>query len=180
MDKENQQSMEECEALWNEYEPSLRKICERRLSGYRSEIDDVIGDTFLALCNAINKGVYIQNYGAWLRGVLNNFTKKRYTELSNRKKKFVHIDSIARELYYIVDFDEENLSDNEIEEIKDEIYNQLNTTEKTLLILIYSKKMKLAEIAEKMNTSEAAVRQRHYRLKIKIRHLVMERMKNVG
>lgn len=180
MEKECQQSMELCEILWNEYEPVLRKICQKKLSGHPSEIDDVIGDTFLALCNTINKGMDIENYEAWLKGTLNNRIRKKYTELDRKKRRFIHIDSIEQELYYIVDYDEIELSDSEIEELKNEIYTQLESNEKALLILMYTKRLKQAEIAEKMNISQAAVRQRLYRLKNKIRHLVMDKMENVS
>lgn len=180
MEKEYQQSIELCETLWNEYEPVLRKICQKKLSSCPSEVDDVISDTFLALCNAINKGMHIENHEAWLKGTLNNRIKKKYTELDRKKRRFIHIDSIEQELYYIVDYDEKKLSDSAIEELKNEIYNQLESSEKALLFLMYTKRLKQVEIAEKMNTSEAAVRQRLYRLKNKIRHLVMDKMENVS
>lgn len=72
------------EDLWKECEPSLRGICNRKLSSYTSEIDDVTGDTYLALCNAVSKGVEIENPKAWLYGTLNNIIKLKYAELDRK------------------------------------------------------------------------------------------------
>lgn len=173
----NTEDMALCEALWNEYEPSLRNICNYKLSGYPSEIDDVIGDTFLALCDAVNNGIEIKNPKAWLYGTLNNLIKLKYTEMDKRKKKIIRLESVEHKLFYNIDFDETKLSDEALEQIKDSIFDELLGSEKTLLILIYTKKLKFKEIAKILNSTESAVKQKHYRLKRKIMKLVQEKLK---
>ncbi|MGN1420985.1 MAG: RNA polymerase sigma factor [Eubacterium sp.] len=175
----NTEGMELCEALWNEYEPKLRRICNYKLSAYPSEIDDVIGDTYLALCNIINSGITLKNPRAWLYGTLNNIIKLKYTELDKRKKKYVHLEKVEHELFYDVNFDDIEISDEVLDKIKDDIYDELLGSEKTLLILIYTKKLKFKEIAKILNSTEAAVKQRHYRLKRKIKMLAKEKLKKL-
>lgn len=176
----NIKDMELCEALWNEYEPCLRRICNYKLSGYPSEIDDVIGDVYLALCDKINGSIGIDNPKAWLYGTLNNTIKLKYAEIDRKKKKYVRLESVERELFYSIDFDEVEISDDLLNEIIDEIYQELLGSEKTLLILIYTKKLKFKQIAEILNTTEGAIKQKHYRLKRKIKMLAKEKLKNLN
>lgn len=166
------------EALWKECEPNLRGICNRKLSSYPSEIDDVIGDTYLALCNAVSKGTELDNPKAWLYGTLNNIIKLKYAELDRKKKTYIRLERVENELFYDVDFDSRELSDEILNGIKDEIVDELLDSERTLLILIYEKKLKIKEISVILNTTEAAIKQKHYRLKRKIKMLAKEKIKN--
>ncbi|MCH5316067.1 MAG: sigma-70 family RNA polymerase sigma factor [Eubacterium sp.] len=165
------------ESFWREYEPTLRRICNYKLSSYPSEIDDVIGDTYLALCNAISKGIEIKNPKAWLCGTLNNIIKLKYTELDRKKKTYIRLESVEHELFYDVDFDSHELNDEVLNSIKDKIVDDLLDSEKTLLIFIYEKKLKFKEIAKILNTTENAIKQKHYRLKRKIKQLAKEKIK---
>lgn len=168
--------MELCEKLWNECEPSIRKLCNYKLSAYPSEVDDVVGDIYLALCDAVRKGHKIDNPKAWLFSTANNCIRIKYSEINHRLKKFSHWDSNEQRLFYDVDFENVVVSDDTLEEIKDSIIDELPTPEKTLFILIYVKKLKLKEIAKIMNTTESAVKQRKYRLKLKIKRLIKEKL----
>ena len=165
------------ESLWKEYEPYLRSICNYKLSSYPSEVDDVISDTYLALCNYISKGIEINNPKAWLYGTLSNIIKLKYSELDRKKKAYIRLESVEHELFYNIDFDRQELSDEILNSIKDEIVNDLLDSEKTLLIFIYEKKLKFKEIAKILNTTEAAIKQKHYRLKRKIKKLAKEKIK---
>lgn len=166
------------EALWKECEPNLRGICNRKLSSYPSEIDDVIGDTYLALCNAVSKGTELDNPKAWLYGTLNNIIKLKYAELDRKKKTYIRLERVENELFYDVDFDSRELSDETLNGIKDEIVDELLDSERTLLILVYEKKLKFKEISVILNTTEPAIKQKHYRLKRKIKMLAKEKIKN--
>lgn len=170
--------MELPKVLWEEYEPNLRRICSHKLSSYPNEIDDVIGETYLALCDKIDKGIEIQNPKAWLYGTLNNQIKLKYSEIDRKKKIYIRLENVEHELFYNVDFDEKELSEETIEKIKDDVFDELTDAEKTLLVLIYDKKIKLTEVARILNTTEAAVKQKHYRLKRKIKKLAKEKIKN--
>lgn len=169
--------MELSKVLWEEYEPNLRRICNYKLSAYPNEIDDVIGETYLALCNTIDKGIEIQNPKAWLYGTLNNQIKLKYSEMDKKKKIYIRLENVEHELFYNLDFDEKELSQETIEKIKDDVFDELTDAEKTLLILIYDKKIKLKEVAKILNTTEFAIKQKHYRLKHKIKNIAKEKIK---
>lgn len=172
-----EQNMGLSETLWKEYEINLRKICNYKLSGYPTEIDDVIGETYLALCNAIDKGTEIRNPKAWLYGTLNNRIKLKLTDINRKKKTNISFYRVENKLFYNINFDEKNLSEEIIEKLKDDVFDELFDSEKTLLVLIYDKKIKFKKIAEILNTTESAVKQRHYRLKRKIKQLAKEKIK---
>ena len=174
----NNNSNELCEKLWNEYEPSLRKICNYKLSSYPSEIDDVIGDTYLALCKALDNGVEINKPKAWLYGTLNNLIKLKYAEINKRKKYLVDFESVEYDLSYDIDFDDEKVSEEMLQKLKEEILEELTESENTLLVLIYDRKLKLKEVARIIDTTESAVKQKHYRLKRKIKKLAKNKMRN--
>lgn len=178
--KNTRLDMKMCEQLWNECEPALRKACAYKLSNHPQEIDDVIGDTFLALCNAISNEVEIYNPRAWLQGTLNNVINNKYREINFKQKKHTSIDCIEQGLFYVIDFDNLMISEKQILEIKSEICNQLLASEKMLLILIYTKKLKMAEIAVLLGSTESAVKQRHYRLKRKIVCLADEKINEIA
>lgn len=169
--------MELCKVLWNEYEPYLRKICEYKLLSHPSEIDDVIGETYLALCDAIDKGVKLENPKAWLYATLNNRIKLKYAELDKRRKSLIQLESVSHKLFYNINFDDLNLSDDTIEAIKDEIFNELLESERTLLILVFSKELRFKDIAQILDTTEPAVKQKYYRLKRKIKLIAKDKLK---
>lgn len=173
----NNNDMKLSKILWEEYEPNLRRICNYKLSNYPDEIDDVIGETYLALCNAINKGLEIQNPKAWLYGTLNNQIKLKYSEIDKKKKIYIRLERVEHELFYNIDFEKDELIEETIEVLEDVIFDELIDAERTLLVLIYEKNIKLKEVAKILNTTEAAVKQKHYRLKRKIKKLAKEKLK---
>ena len=152
-----------CEELWNQYEPALREICKRRLDSCPSEIDDVISDTYLALCKNINAGEVIQYPKAWLYGTLNNIIKSKYNEINRIRKTQVSITYKANELFYNVDFDDEKMSYEDIENLKREVMAKLDEQERVLVDLIYVKTLRFKEIANILGTSESAIKQKNYR-----------------
>lgn len=172
-------NMELCEKLWNECEPTIRKLCNYKLSSYQSEVDDVVGEVYLALCDAVKNGCEIKNPKAWLFSTASNCIKIKYTELNSRKKKHIQLDSVEHQLFYDIDFENLIINDDVLELVKESIYNELLPSEKTLLILIYTKKLKLKEIANILNTTEPAIKQSHYRLKRKVKQLIKEKLKEI-
>lgn len=165
-----------CENLWKEYEPNLRKICSYKLASCPSEIDDVISNTYLALCKSINKGEIIDKPKAWLYATLNNFIKLKYAEMDKRKRVFVPLDAAEHELYYDVDFENVELDDDLIEQLRHEVLEELSVSDRTLYLLIYNKKLKFKNIAKILNSTESAIKQKHYRLKRKIKKIVRKKI----
>lgn len=168
-----------CEQLWNDYEKSIKNICSYKLSSYPSEIDDVVGDAYLALCNAVSSGREIKNSRAWLYSTVNNLIKAKYTELNRNKERFVPIENVEHELYYDYNFEDEIISDFTLEAIKDEIYFELNDADREILTCHYVNRQKLKDIALDWGVSEASVRQRHSRLKLKVKLKAREKIDNL-
>lgn len=172
-------SMQICERLFIECEPEMRKLCLHKLNSCPNEIDDAIAEAFLALCNAADKGKKINNPHAWLMKTLDNIIKRKYTEQNQKKKRYTSLENFEHELIYSVDFDAVRMTDEQIESLQREVYDELKISERLLLILIYNRGMKMAEIAKIFDTTEAAVKQRHMRLKIKLKEIIRSKMRNL-
>lgn len=164
-----------CEKLWLECEPQLRKICKYKLSNNLSEVDDVIADAYLALCDAVENESELENPKAWLYGTVNNLIKFKYTEIKKTSKTMISIDNGDYILVYNVDFTEARLTDETIEDIRIEIESELLPAELTLLKLLHEKKLTQKEVAVILNTTTSAVKQKNYRLKKKIKEIAKEK-----
>lgn len=175
--KENP-NMDLCDNLWNQYEPKLRRLCGYKLSNYPTEVDEVISKTYLALCEAISKGTEFDDPKSWLYQTANNQIKLKYTEINTRKRRFVSLEQVEAELMYNIDFDDIQITDVIIEELSAELQDELSENEKLLLELRYEKNLKLKQIATIIGTTEAGVKQQHYRLKRKVKKLANEKTKN--
>lgn len=171
-------NMDLCDNLWKQYEPKLRRLCGYKLSSYPLEVEEVISETYLALCNAISKGTEFDDPKAWLYQTANNQIKLKYTEINTRKRRFVSLEQVEAGLMYNIDFDDIQITDSIIEELNSEILAELSENEKLLLELIYEKNLKFKQIATIIGTTEAGVKQQHYRLKRKVKKLANEKTKN--
>lgn len=170
-----------CEKLWNECEEKLRRICRIKLSGYPDEVDDVISDTYLILCEAITQNRIPDNPKAWLYGTLNNRIKMKYTEINKKLKLVESLDDNSGKtalLKFEPNFSFEKVSDEIIDKIKDELFSELTSDEQLLYHYVYDKKMKMKDIAKLLQSNEFAIKQRHYRLCNKIRKKAKEKIEN--
>ncbi len=134
------------------------------------EIDDVIGETYLALCEHTEKNGLPNNPTAWLYSVLNRRINEKFRKLYKEKNNRIHIDDIY-ELPFEIDFDEEMLKKIPIDKLKKTLFSELSEQDLELYEYIYIKNLKYKQIAKKENISESAVKQRHYRLCNKIKNL---------
>lgn len=171
-------NMELCEVLWKEYEPYLRKICNFRLSDYPDEAEDVIGEAYLALCDVLNSGQELKNPKAWLYGTVNNYIKIKYIEI-DRNKHCVNLDNVNYKLCYDVDFDSARIDEDALDKIKDDILESLDEEDRAILSLYYEEHHHFKEIARILNSTESAVKQRHYRMKRKVKELIKEKLENL-
>lgn len=164
---------EECENLWCEYESKLRKICRAKLSN-STDADEVVSSVFLALCKQIEKEGIPNKPRQWLYGTLNNILNLQYRSIYREKH---YIDSL--EDIKIVLPNTQDEIDKEIENIyNDELKNQLrlllSQDEYKIIYYIYFEQLKMKEVAKKMNTTENAVKQKHYRICKKLKKISAE------
>ena len=163
---------EQCERLWREYEPQIRKICRVKLYKYQNEVDDTVSDVFLALCKKIEKSGVPENPKPWLYAVLNNIINQRLRD-------------IYRQSECETEFDFENVclpfEKCEIEEKIESVYNEeiqgklktiLSEDEYQIIKYIYFNRLKLKEIAVLTGSTESAVKQKHYRMCNKLRKII--------
>lgn len=167
-----------CKELWEQCEPQIRKLCNVKLKEYPDEIEEIITDTFIALCDAVNNGKDFTNPSAWIYGTANNLIKQKFKQLKAYKQKHKTFSNTGYELAYNIDFLDAMISDDNIEQMKAEIEDELSQSEKTLLDFIYNDKLKTKEIAGILNISESAVKQKRYRLVKKIKRMAKDKIMN--
>lgn len=176
---ENKKNTDFCEKLWNQCEPQIRKLCLVKMADRPEEIDDIVSDTYLALCEAVNNGKEFSNPTAWLYSTANNLISKNFRKLRTYRQKYKTLSDTEYELSYNFDFLDSMISDTNIEQIKNEIESELNDAEKDLLKMIYTDNLKMKEIANLLNTSVSAIKQKRYRLVKKIKQMAKEKIINL-
>ena len=163
-----------CRMMWVQHSDELKKICEYKLSSCRDEIDDVIADAFYYLCLNICEDRIHTNVSSWLFAVTNNLIKKKYAEIGKKKHSHISFDEMSVEQYdsYIscdsLLFDG-TVSDSIIAMFNLVLLDNLNPAERQLYKYVYKDKLRLKEIAEKMNLTYGAVKERNHRLSKKIK-----------
>lgn len=176
-DKEN------CEKTFCEYEPLIRSLCSCKLDGSQKDIDAVVSQIFGDYCEALKQGIYIASVKAWLLSKTMNLIK-----ISNsRNEKFLNSSERITDIMYEmknIDFHyKDNVADliissDALKSLKKEIEKELAPNELLLLEFIYKDNLKYKDIANILNTSTSAVKQRIYRLKRKIKKSAEEKLKN--
>lgn len=161
-----------CNEIWNKYKSRLQKTCTIKLNNYPDEVDDVISEVFLALCEQIEKRGVPKNPKAWLYSTFSNVLNSKYREIYKAKEKHVSLLENERTLPYAhIMHSRDILGKIYGDELKDFLKSELNENEYRLVQYVYYDKLKMAEIAVLENTTEAAIKQRHYRLCNKLRWL---------
>lgn len=146
----------------------MRKICSVKMKNCEDEIDDVISESYLALCEHTKKHGLPSNPTAWLYSVLYRRINNKFREIYKQTKNTAELDE-AQTLPFEIDFDEEMLKSIPIDKLKNKLLSQLTKQELELYELIYIEKESYSKIAKHYSTSQGAVKQRHYRLCNKIK-----------
>lgn len=163
-----------CESLWKEFEPSIRKISRVKLRSCPDEVDDVVSQVFLALCEKVSKDGLPDKTKAWLYSVLNNIINQKYREVYKIKEKEQPISDNEYELPYTYNSIDEKIEEIYNDELKDKMQNLLKEDEFDIIRKIHFEKMKMKEIADLYNTTESAIKQKHYRICNKLRKIIKE------
>ena len=172
----NSEERIQCEKVWEQYIALLQKMCKLKLRSMPDEIDDAISDVFLAFCEKVDKSGLPQNPKKWLYGTLNYIIIKRYQEVGTKKQKIIDVPDIED----IPDSNNNGIADVDdsvfVESAKKICVEKLKEKEKVLFKYVFVDNMKMKEIAEVLQTSETAVRQKYYRLCIHIRNIMDKTM----
>ena len=152
-----------CAELWCEHESFMRNYCRAKLRGSNIEIDDTVGDLYLALCNQIDKNGFPKDTKAWLYKTAKNIINEKYRKKYKRDKHIVDIDAEVIKLQYAHNFVETIEVNEQIEKVGNLIAN-MNGDNQTILHKTYFDKRPMKEIAEKLGSTESAVKQKRYRI----------------
>lgn len=163
-----------CESLWREFEPSVRKISRVKLHSCPDEVDDVVAQVFLALCEQVSKDGAPNHPKAWLYSVMNNIINQKFRDVYKAKEKEQPIPDNEYELPYTYNSIDEKIEEIYNEELKDKLQTLLRADEFDLIRKIHFEKMKMKEIADLYNTTESAIKQKHYRICNKLRKRIKE------
>jgi len=159
--------------IWDTYYPRILALCKLKLMSYPEEVDDVAAEIFDSLVNESRIRKLPDKIDAWLYKVAYNKINQKYKEMYKRKKFLVNVDfsdydeTEKLELKVDVDMDDERIDDEDIESMKEKLIKELTEEEQQLIFLVCEQKLKLKEIADIMNSTETAVRQKFYRTKRK-------------
>lgn len=158
-----------CEELWDKYKDKIHKVCEYKLKSHPSEIEDVVAEVYYALCKKVHESGVPEKPKEWLYGVFYNVLNGKYREIYARRDHEVSFPEDELDLPFR--FDTINRKENEIfvGELRKEFDSILDNEDNALLNYIYYDDLKLKEIAAKLNKSEAAVKQKRYRIFQKLR-----------
>lgn len=159
---------------WKKYEPGIRKLCLVKMQSIPDEIEDVVSDVFLFFWKEIQENGPPKCIQAWLYKVAYNQINRRYYN-NNRKVRYTepYDDTVVVVGY---DIDDARFESETLFQWADEIIENLPQEDKLLMKYIYEDGLSMREIAAKMDSTEAAVKQRHYRLTRKIKRVVKERI----
>lgn len=160
-----------CKKLWIEYEHQLRKVCRAKLKSCPDEVDDVISEVFLALCEKISKDGVPEKPKGWIYGTLNNIINLKYRDIYKIREKEKSLYD-EYELPFDIDVIDEKIDEIYNDEIKDKLKELLTEDEYQIIHSIHFDRMKLKEVAELHNSTESAIKQKHYRICNKLRKII--------
>lgn len=159
--------------IWNTHYPRILALCKHKLTSWPEEAEDVAAEVFKSLVNEIRTRKMPDRVDAWLYKVAFNLINQKYRELYKRKKYLVNVDfndcdeTEKLNLKVDIDIEDARIDDESIESMKETLIKELVPEEQELIDLVCEKKLKFKQIADIMNSTETAVRQKFYRTKRK-------------
>ena len=165
-----------CAELWAEYESDLRNICKAKMHGYEAEIDDIIAEVYLALCNHTSKEGPPIYEKAWLYGTLKNLINQNFRDKYKKEENMAGFSIDQIDLPYQHDFVNDIVDNSAIEKLNTAI-SELDKKEQTVIKSVYFDDKRMKEIALKLGTTESAVKQKRYRICNKLRRILNEKQK---
>lgn len=160
-----------CEQIWREHEAYIRKFCEYKLQSQKDLVDDCVSEVFLSLLKALKNNTEINYPKAWLTKVANNKITDIYRNKEKQVEREVALNEETVTETYCDTYNFQNVTDEQIEEIKETVLNELDEIDRNLIECYYSKNMKVKEIALQYNLSESSVKVRLFRARKAIIYL---------
>ncbi len=157
-----------CADLWEAYNMELTTFCKAKMQCCPHEIEDIVSETFLALCKKADENGLPDNPRAWIYRTAKNLIFQRYRRNNIKKDDFI----IHEHQHINMPDPIESIDDSDyIEKIKNILIRELPDHDVNLFMCIYHENLSAYDIAVKLNKSENAVKQKHYRHRIKIKNI---------
>ena len=160
---------ETCTELWDTHKDRIHQLCSIKLRSCPNEVEDVVSEVFLSLCKKVAESDVPEKPKEWLYGTFRNLLNKTYKNAYSSRENETSFSESEIELPYTHD----DIRSKETEMYVEELRNAgiLNNDELELIDLIYYKNLRYKEIAELKNTTESAIKQKHYRVIRKLRNV---------
>lgn len=176
MPKNTDWQNERIEKIWLPNQIFVERLCMAKLSDYPQEVSEVLADTCLSLCIAVNQNTDFRDERAWLFKTANNILKTKLKEIAIKKKKEVSLYSRENELVYdipyTIDFIESLVKEESVCKKVGEIFASLSEIERQVFILYHIEHVSYKEIGDRYGMTADAAKQFNYRTKRKIAKLV--------
>lgn len=174
--------------LFNKHYDRLFKYCLAALNSDNQEATDVVGDVFLAAERNAEKLASHPDVVGWLYKTANHLIAKRHRSRSRNKKRSVSFETLFPDMEegihgfhfddYDLLFEQNDISEDNIERIKKEILLELNSREYRLYNAVFVEMKSCSELAKECGVSQDAMRMRVHRLKMKLHRLIQSELKN--
>lgn len=160
--------------IWNLYHKEISYFCMTKLLN-PAYVEDCIQNVFTALLLKMKKGEEIKNPRAWLYGCAKNQAYKLNQNPKNKRTVYLYdnVNTLEHTKHYDSYFINE-ISEKEIEMLKNSILRKLKPHERLLLTDVYKHNAKLSNLSNKYNISPNALSHRLVRLRKKIYNYVNE------
>lgn len=152
-----------CAELWNELKPGMQQICIAKMKGYTNDVDDIISDVFVALCKHVSEKGFPDNPKPWLYRTLYNLINTCFREKYNNEKHFVQSNTELIKLPYKHDFVDDIINNDTLNRAN-KIIGTLDRKDQIIIKSFYFKEQSMKEIAEILDSTVTAVKQKRYRL----------------
>lgn len=166
-----------CAELWTECTPQLRKLCYSKMKGYTNDVEDLIADAYVALCNYVNENGFPDNTVGWIYGTVFNMINSRFRGKYKDEKHLFISDTELIELPYKHDFVDDVINNDVINSLN-ELIPTLDGKEQEIVHSYYFDGRSMKDIAELLDSTIGAVKQKRYRIVNKLRdELKIKRIK---
>lgn len=167
--------------IWQKYTPAMLRYCKSKLNHYEEDAKDLLIDAFTILWEKILDDDLPEYPQAFLYKTIDNLLKYKYRTIRKNNENCVPY-SPDDEIYmpYLKDVAEQY----EIEQLNEErllrANENLNEDEKTILHYHYMEEKSYEEIADILNSTKTAVKQKKFRSSKKLHQISEKTKKDLG
>ncbi len=167
--------------IWHKYKPAMLRYCKSKLNHYEEDAKDLLNDAFTILWEKILNDDVPKYPQAFLYKTIDNLLKYKYRTIRRNNENRVPY-SPDDEIYmpYTKDVAEQYELDQLNEERLSRANEGLTEEEKTILHYHYMEEKSYEEIADILNSTKTAVKQKKFRSSKKLHQFSEKTKKDLG